>query len=252
MKKLLSIIAFLMFVFVGTVQSQAQDESDSLLKQHTFTVSINFGVGSYIGTDAPAPDLASYTVSAPKTAWFSKQPLLDLEGRWFVTDKWALKLTGSLAYSYNPSYAGDIGTVADGEKLEPGDVPAYVVPSSSNLQFAVGVGAEHYFATKIKRLYFRVGGEFGYAYGQVRENGEYSDRWSGTAIGEAYAFRVAPVGGIDYYFTKQLFVGIDVRPISYQYSVYGERSQVGLPLTASDSHSFTFIAQPTIKLGFRF
>jgi outer membrane protein W len=254
MKKLLSLIAFLMFIFAGgIVQAQEQGEADSLLKQHTFTVSVNFGVGSYIGTGAPAPNLSSYSLSAPMTAWFSKKPILDVEGRWFATDKWAVKLTGSLSYSYNPAYNEVTGTADSEETYELGDIPTYkAVPSSTNLQYAVGVGAEHYFATKIKRLYFRLGGEFGYAYAQVRMNGVDSEEFLGASIGEAYSFRVAPVGGLDYYFTKQLFLGIDVRPIAYQYSVYGERPQVGLSLLASDSHSFTFIAQPTIKLGFRF
>jgi hypothetical protein len=49
-----------------------------------------------------------------------------------------------------------------------------------------------------------------------------------------------------------LFVGIDVRPVAYQYSIYSERPKVGLKSIASDNHAFSFIAQPTLKLGFRF
>jgi hypothetical protein len=250
MKKLLILIAFLMFVFVG----QAQE--DSLISKNTFTVSVNFGVGSYIGIDAPAPTLPYHRLSAPMTAWFSKTPILDVEGRWFVTDKWALKLTGALAYSYNPAYNSGLPGSADLDEtaIGIGDIPTYeAVPSSNNIQFAIGVGAEHYYATKSDRLFLRAGGEFVYAYGCVKENGdEYSLTPTGASVGEAYAFRIAPVVGLDYYFTKQLFAGIDVRPVSYQYSVYGIRPQVGLPLLASDSHSFSFVAQPMIKLGFRF
>jgi outer membrane protein W len=252
MKKLLSLIAFLMFVFAGSiVQAQEQSGSDSLLKQHAFTVSVNFGVGSFIGASAKAPDLSTYSLSAPMTAWFSKKPILDVEGRWFATDRWALKLTGSLAYNYNPAYPENTGLVDDesGELL----IPTYeAVPSSSNLQYAIGVGAEHYFVTKIKRLYFRLGGEFGFAYAQVGVHGVDSEKYQGASIGEAYAFRIAPVGGLDYYFTNHLFLGIDVRPIAYQYSVYGVRPRAGRGLLASDNHSFTFVAQPTLKLGFRF
>jgi outer membrane protein W len=254
MKKLLSLIAFLMFVFAGSIaQAQEQDESDSLLKQHTFTVSVNFGVGSYIGTSAPAPDLSAYSLSAPMTAWFNKKPILDVEGRWFATDKLALKLTGSLAYDYNPAYNEVIGTADSDDEFELGDIPTYkAVPSSNNIQYAIGVGAERYFATKLKGLYFRLGGEFGYAYARVTKHGVDSEEYLGASIGEAYSIRIAPVSGLDYYFTKQLFLGIDVRPIAYRYSVYSERPQAGLSLLASDNHSFTFIAQPTIKLGFRF
>jgi hypothetical protein len=253
MKKIISLITFLMFVFAGNiVQAQEQDEADSPLKQHTFSVSVNFGVGSYIGTSAPAPNLSAYSLSAPMTAWFSKKPILDVEGRWFVTDKWALKLTGSFAYSYNPAYDELYGSAVSPGQYELGDIPTYkAVPSSDNIQYAIGVGAEHYFA-KVSRLYFRLGGEFGVAYARVTVNGVDSEEYLGASIGEAYSLRVAPVGGLDYYFTKQLFLGIDVRPIAYQYSVYNERPQVGLPLLKSNNHSFSFIAQPVIKLGFRF
>jgi hypothetical protein len=245
MKKLLILIAFLMFVIVG----QAQE--DSLTKKNTFTVSVNFGIGSYIGIDAPAPNLPSHKLSAPMTAWFSKTPILDLEGRWFVADNWALKLTGGFAYSYNPAYNN--GMIGD-EPDVPGGYPSYeAVPNSSNMQFAIGVGGERYYGIKSNRLFLRVGGEIVYAYGCVKENGdEYNINPTGASIGEAYAFRVAPVTGLDYYFTTQLFAGIDVRPVSYQYSVYSIRPQVGLPLLSSDNHSFSFISQPTIKLGFRF
>jgi outer membrane protein W len=256
MKKLLNLIAILMFVFAGGVaQAQEQEEegTDSPIAKDAFTVSVNFGIGSYIGKSAPAPNLSSYTLSAPMTAWFSKTPILDVEGKWFVTDKWAVKLTGSFAYNYNPAYNEVTGTADSDATFEPGDLPTYkAVPSSNNIQYSVGVGADHYFATKNNRIFLRVGGEFGYAYGRVTANGVDSEEYLGAAIGEAYALRIAPVAGLDYFFVKQLFVGIDVRPISYSYSVYSERPQVGLKLLSSDNHSFSFIAQPTIKLGFRF
>jgi outer membrane protein W len=253
MKKLLSLIAILMFTFAGVAQAQEQEEGgDTPIAKNAFTVSVNFGVGSYIGKSAPAPNLAEYSLSAPMTAWFSKKPVLDVEGRWFVTDRWAVKLTGSFAYNYNPAYNELTGTAEPG-LFEPGDIPTYkAVPSSNNIQYSVGAGAEHYFATKNNRIFLRLGGEIGYAYGRVSANGVDSEEYLGASIGEAYAFRIAPVSGVDYFFLKQLYVGIDVRPISYQYSVYSERPQVGLKLLSSDNHSFSFIAQPTIKLGFRF
>jgi hypothetical protein len=252
MKKILIIIALLSLAFSGTVQAQEPEEDTFAPGKNDFTVSVNFGVGSYIGKSAPAPDLSSYSLSAPMTSWFDKKPLLDVEGRWFVTDKWALKLTGSFAFGYNPAYREVTGT-ADPGSFEPGDIPTYnAVPSSDNIQYSVGVGGERYFSTKSDRLYLRLGGEFGYAYGRVSVNGVDSEAYLGASIGEAYSFRVAPVTGVDYFFAKRLFVGIDIRPIAYQYSVYGERPQAGLKLLSSDNHSFAFISQPTVKLGFRF
>lgn len=257
MKKIISLVAFLSFAFFGVVQAQVLEqpapESGYGPNKNDITVSVNFGVGSYISKSAPAPDLSSYTLSAPMSSWFDKKPMLDIEGRWSVTDKWAIKLTGALTAGKNPAYNEVTGTLDSDATFELGDIPTYkAVPSSASFQYSVGVGADHYWSTKNERIHLRAGGEVGFAYGRVSVNGVDSEAYLGAAIGEAYAIRVAPVAGLDYYFARELFVGIDVRPVSYQYSVYSERPQVGLGLLSSDNHSFSLIAQPTLKLGFRF
>jgi hypothetical protein len=255
MKKIISIIAFLSFAFLGVTKAQeVQNEGSPYApKKNDFTVSVNFGVGSHIGKqNAPAPDLSNYSLSAPMTAWFEKKPVLDVEGRWFFIDKWALKLTGGFALSYNPGY-DEIPGVQLGEEFELGDVPSYTtVLTKDDIQYSVGLGADRYFTTKSDRIFLRVGGEVGFAYARTSVKDKDGELYLGASIGEAYAFRVAPVAGLDFFFTQQLFVGIDIRPVAYQYSVYSERPQVGLRSLSSDNHSFSFISQPAIKFGFRF
>jgi hypothetical protein len=124
--------------------------------------------------------------------------------------------------------------------------------TKDNLQYSIGLGVDRYFTTKSDRIFFRGGLEVGFAYARAATRDKGGELYLGAAVAEAYAFRVAPVAGLDYYFMKQLFVGIDVRPLAYQYSIYSERPQAGLKSIASDNHSFSFIAQPTLKLGFRF
>jgi hypothetical protein len=255
MKKIISIIAFLLFAFVGVVaqaQEEQNEESGYLPKQHSFTVSVNFGIGSHIGKlNAPPPDLSSYSLSAPMSSWFDKKPILDVEGRWFFLEKWALKLTGGFALNYNPGY-DEVPGVSSGE-FERGDIPGYnPVLTKDNLQYSIGLGVDRYFATKSDRIFLRAGLEGGFAYARATAKDKDGELYFGASVAEAYGFRVAPVAGVDYFFMKQLFVGIDVRPLAYQYSIYSERPQVGLKSIASDNHSFSFIAQPTIKLGFRF
>ncbi len=255
MRNFLCLVMLLSFVFSAFAQDPIdlepkKDES----RKGDLMFSINFGVGSYIGTSAPQPNLSKYTLSAPMTAWFDKKPILDIEGRWFVSDKWALKLTGGFSYSYNPSYNEVTGTAASQNTLaDPADVPTYsAVPSGNNIQFFVGVGADYYLKTKCEQLYLRVGGEFGYAYGRVTLNAEDSEEYMGATLGEAYAIKLAPVLGADYFLGKTLFLGFDIRPVAYQYSIYSERPQVGLSLLSSDNHAFSILSQPTIKLGVRF
>jgi hypothetical protein len=253
MKKIISIIAFLSFAFAGVVQAQEEGESSYAPKQHDFTVSVNFGTGSHLGkTNAPAPDLSKYSLSAPMTAWFEKKPVLDVEGRWFFLDKWALKLTGGFALSYNPGYY-EVPGVQSGETFELGDIPVYEqILTKDNIQYSVGLGFDRYFSTKSDRIFLRIGLEGGFAYARTSAKDKDGEFYLGASVGEAYAFRAAPVTGLDYFFLEQLFVGIDIRPVAYQYSVYSERPQTGLKPISSDNHSFSFIAQPTLKLGFRF
>jgi hypothetical protein len=246
MKKIISIIAFLSFAFMGTVRAQdGTEQSDYAPKQHDITVSVNFGIGSQLGKiGAPAPDLSSYSLSAPMTAWFEKKPILDVEGRWFFLEKWALKLTGGLSLGYNPGYDAQPGSLG---------IPAYEqVLTSDNLQYSVGLGVDRYFATKSDQLFIRGGLEVGFAYARAATKDKDGELYLGASVGEAYAFRVAPVVGLDYYFTKQLFLGIDFRPAAYQYSIYSVRPVSGLKPLSSDNHAFSFISQPTLKLGFRF
>jgi hypothetical protein len=255
MNKKTSIIAFLLFAFVG-LQAQAQEAQSGetyLPGQHSFTVSVNFGIGSQLGkVNAPPPDLSGYQLSAPMTSWFDKKPILDVEGRWFFLEKWALKLTGGLALSYNPAY-DEVPGLQTGEEFAPGDIPAYSqVLMKDNLQYSVGLGVDRYFTTKSDRIFMRAGLEGGFAYARAATRDKGGEQYLGASVAEAYAFRVAPVVGIDYYFVKQLFVGFDIRPVAYQYSLYSERPQTGLKSIASDNHAFSFIAQPTLKLGFRF
>ncbi|MFV0417174.1 MAG: BT1926 family outer membrane beta-barrel protein [Dysgonomonas sp.] len=249
MKKILCLVMLLSFGFSAFAQNSGGVEP----KKGDWMFSVNFGVGSYIGTSAPKPNLSNYTLSAPMSAWFDKDPILDVEGKWFVSDKWALKLTGGFNYGYNPAYNEVTGTVSGAGTIESGVIPTYnAIPSSDNIQFFIGVGVDHYFKTKWNQLYLRAGGEFGYAYGRVTVNAEDSQDYMGASLGEAYAMKVAPVFGADYFFNQALFIGFDIRPFEYQYSTYSERPQAGLSLLSSDNHTFSILSRPTIKLGVRF
>jgi hypothetical protein len=254
MKKIISIIAFLSFAFTGAIRAQETlqgEDSTYLPGKNNFTLSVNFGIGSHLSKqNAPLPNLDKYSLSAPMTAWFEKTPVLDVEGRWFFLDKWAIKLTGGFSIGYNPGY-DDVPELRglDGKLI----IPEYEqILTSDNIQYSIGLGVDRYFATKSERLFLRAGLELGFAYARTSVRDKDGELYLGASVAEAYAMRIAPVAGVDYYFTRQLFVGFDVRPLAYQYSVFSERPQAGLSTIASDNHSFSVIAQPTLKLGFRF
>lgn len=246
MKKIFSSILFL-FIISGSAVI-AQEDENLVPQRGDVMLSVNFGVGSYIGMSAPKPNLSEYSLSAPMSGWFDKKPILDVECKWFVAKKWALKFLGGFTYSNNPGYNEVLGT----NSTDWGSVPTYkAVPNSDNFQYALGLGFNRYYESRSNWLFFYFGGETGFAYGKVAAKAD-NEEYMGASIAEAYAFKVAPVCGVDYFFDELLFVGIDVRPISYQYAIYKERPQAGLRSLSSDNHTISFISQPMIKLGIRF
>ena len=251
MKKIISLIICFTFILGVSTQHLMAQESVALEKNDVM-VSLNLGVGSYIQGDFQMPGKANYNLMVPMSGWFDKGLMLDLEGRWMMTDKWAVKLSGGFNFSHNPGYAELPGTTMPDEEFELGDVPGYgAVPSSESIQYAVALGFERYFTTGVDNLFLRAGFEFGGAYGRSSAAAD-DEIYSGQTVGEAYSLRAAPVVGVDYFFNEAVFVGLDVRPLSYQYSVYGVRPEAGLSMLRSDNHSVTFISNPVLKIGFKF
>ena len=246
MKRTLYLVMLLSFTLT-TVAQNAPQRNDLMF-------SISFGTGSHIGTSAPPPNLSNYTLAAPMTAWFDKNPILGIEGRWLMTDRWSLRLAGGFNYSFNPGFSELTGTADPSlPTLTPGEIPTYnAVANADNIQFHIGIGADYYFRSFGDNLFLRIGGELRYAYGRVTRNAADSEDYMGATLGEAFSFGIAPVIGADYFFSRNLFIGFDIRPLAYQYSVFNERPQAGLSLLSSNNHNFAILARPTLKVGIRF
>ena len=239
-------------IMTGSVLlANAQTKDDFTPKEGDKSVSLNLGVGSFVGMEAPAPDLSTYNISAPQTSWFDKQLSLNFEFRWMFAKKWALKAMGGFSFKHNPEYKALPGNSTDG-KFETGDIPDYnFVTSKDKIKYSIVLGAERYVKTKYDKLFFRYGGEFGFSYGKQEAKAD-DESYLGKSIGEAFGYRVAGVPGFDYFVSKALFISIEIRPIAYDYTVYNIRPQVGLKLLSSDSHGFDFLSNPMLKIGFRF
>ena len=57
---------------------------------------------------------------------------------------------------------------------------------------------------------------------------------------------------LDIFISKALFISIEIRPVTHDYTVYNIRPQAGLKLLSSDSYGFNFLSNPMLKIGFRF
>ena len=115
MKKIISLIICFTFILGVSTQHLMAQESVALEKNDVM-VSLNLGVGSYIQGDFQMPGKANYNLMVPMSGWFDKGLMLDLEGRWMMTDKWAVKLSGGFNFSHNPGYAELPGTTMPDEE----------------------------------------------------------------------------------------------------------------------------------------
>ena len=111
-------------IMTGSVLLADAQQEELSPKKGDKSVSLNFGVGSFVGMEAPAPDLSTYNISAPQTSWFDKQLSLNFEFRWMFAEKWALKAMGGFSFKHNPEYRALPGSSTDG-KFETGDIPDY-------------------------------------------------------------------------------------------------------------------------------
>ena len=221
-------------------------------KKGDFTVAATVSYNSYTSLNAPAGNLKDYNIQAVSTNWNDKQLMVGLEGGWFFSDLWKLALGGGLSITSNPGYAPVLGTID--VSYEPGDgsIPNYgAVASQSSIQFNVFTGVDRYFKTSVAGLMPYAGVRLGYAYGRNSANAD-DETWMGTSIAESFNIRGALTAGVDYYLTEAFFIGAQVDPFAYTYNMSTLKPQAGLGNLSANSHNFSLLAAPTIKIGFKF
>ena len=220
-------------------------------KKGDLTEAVSAGYNSYTSLSAPAGNLNDYKLQAVSTNWNEKQLMLGIEGGWFFKDLWKATLGGGMSITSNPGYAAVPGT-AEGGNVGGASIPSYgAVASESDNQFNVFAGVARYFKSKVSGLMPYVGGRIGYAYGR---NSAYADseEYVGKSIAESFNVRVALTAGVDYYINDVLFVGAQIDGLAYTYNMSTYKPQAGLGNLSADSHNFSLLAAPTLKVGFKF
>ena len=74
----------------------------------------------------------------------------------------------------------------------------------------------------------------------------------GRSTAETFTLASGVLAGVDYYFSRNFFVGASVEPFRYTYGLVAYRPQEGLSLLAADTHFFGVFAAPQLKIGFLF
>lgn len=212
----------------------------------------NFGRGVSISE----PTASSYSSSNNVTN------IIGVEGKYFVTSEIAARISASGSFGGSPSQDYVLG-VADptGDNYPGTYFPGFnMFEGRSKSNFFLDLGADYYFSGSYDRVAPYVGVQFNSIYSQL----EIFDGFRGldsnqevigsfdTRRGEAYALGGSIVAGIDYYLSEGMFIGIEVKALSYMYSVKKVFHQTGMEAQAVDAHTTSFLAQPSLKLGFRF
>jgi hypothetical protein len=131
-------------------------------------------------------------------------------------------------------------------------LPGYeAVTDAYTFGYNVNLGVDRYFRLKgVKNLMLYAGARVGYAYAV---NEQYREmEWLTKSSAETFNLRGALTFGVDYFVLPNMYVGISVDPVTYTYGYVAYKPQAGMGNLAADNHNVSFLAAPTIRLGFKF
>lgn len=235
--------------------SATAQESDNLPQKNDFTVAATVGYNSFTNVSALPGTLPDYEASALTNVWADKKLMVGFEGGYFFSDKWKLNLGGGLNFTHNPGYADVPGTADSSMSAEDmmGEIPNYrAVASQYSCAYQVYTGVDRYFHLKgVRNLTCYTGIRAGFSYAL---NEQKYDEWTsmGKSVGETWNLRGSLIVGVDYFVLPAMYVGLSVEPFQYTYNMTTYRPQEGLASLQADSHNFSILAAPTMKIGFKF
>ena len=250
----------LIILAVAPMMCLAASAQDNTPKKGDFTVAATVGYNTYTTVDAmngTSTGNTSYGASATPINLQSQKLMIGIEGGWFFHDLWKVTLGGGMNISSQPGYDAVEGVYGDDELDSnwdaTGSIPGYgEVINESTMQFHVYTGVDRYFDNlfNVKNLLPYAGVRVGYAYSR---NTELANEWvGGKSLGESFNIRGALTIGVDYFVTEAFFMGIQVDPFAYTYTRCTYKPEEGLRNLEADSNNFSFIAAPTLKVGFKF
>jgi len=276
MKKYL-ILSFILLASLTSVNAQGEDAKPTCKSSDTcnvvkyapekgdFTAAMVFGRGAFLDGGLVVPgSYGAINGAAPysdvvDTNTNSITNMVGAEGRYYVKDNFALTLSGGAILRNTPAQLA-IPAVTDvnGNIV----IPSYdAVVADERIDISASIGGQWLFNTKNNRMFPYLGVAFPYNYARrslydptvvVEDNGDVNVVDLGVRHVEIAAFGIQAVAGIDYYFTKDVFFGFDIKPVSYNYAYSIKEPGPGLIALESDTNTVSFFAQFSFKLGFKF
>ncbi|PKQ60308.1 hypothetical protein BZG02_19840 [Labilibaculum filiforme] len=191
---------------------------------------------------------------------------------YFLSDKISLNLFGSYGYKTSPGEEAYTGVAplkdSDNMNIEGSGIPAIQgSPETENHKLYLSAGADYHFkfdqdVRALKNTDFYLGGRFNFMYERlektqiswlISKDGDLSlnSGAEGTATAEAIGFGGSLVGGVDYYFTQSLFIGLEVNVFNFMYQ---HTEIVQMPGVQGADQTTTFMnamSYPRLKIGFK-
>jgi len=259
---------FTLCMFLGTCTIYAQKEG----KAKKFTGAILFGNGIYLEPAVPSSPGAEVSGAAPVASGISSSDnrlnnMIGAEFRYFVTNKIALKLNGSgiirstPAADYVPGATPATSGSVDPTSPSAGWIPNYAATVRNNsFNFNVSVGAEYHIATTAKLSpYVSVMLPFSYGRSSQYDPTATVDKTGNATIADVGNRHIETIGfggqlvcGADYNLTEILFIGVEIKPVSYLYAYNTKYPGPGLESRSAQTNTFGFFTQPVFKIGVRF
>lgn len=266
----------LAIAFVGA-QETAEKSTE---KSKRFTMALLLGNGTILSTPSvpasPSSTDWSVTGEAPYASGISDfnalTNMIGAEFRYFVSERVALKLNGSGSFRNTPAQENVQGVTPatsgaiDSESPNAGWIPNYnatVMDNSITGNAAIGLEF-HFKSTGKVSPYWGIMIPASYTRRSMydptvtvnMQNPSLSSAVKITDVGVRHVEQVGFGGqlvlGGDYNFTESLYLGFEIKPVSYIYAFNTKFPAPGLETRSADSHSYGFFTQPILKIGMKF
>jgi len=257
MRKILSIITLSAICAVGAfAQQQTADGnmqasvvlgSNPMFYQSTSYLLPGYTYGGY--TTTGLNETPSYYLNLGNVGSNSLTNMIGVQFAYFLTPSIDVNAMFSMNISATPKkdYSEGVGTHAPASNRIDGELKS---------NWYANVGANYRFKTQRVSPYAgaRLGGQMGRIQTKTAYNGNVENQ--GTFVkfnnaGQIWSLQGALVAGVDCVLNCGVVLGLEVMPVSYQYSVI-EIDPSGSHNYHCDHHSIKIFSTPTLKLGFRF
>ena len=214
-------------------------------------VALTAGSNAHLSVTAPSGMMTSYGIQASSVDWTDKALAFGVEGSLIICDRWKLDLGGSLSNWNQPPYAAILGTM--GDEYSTGGIPTYkAVNMQHKVNYLAYIAGSYYFRIKkVPALRPYAGARFQGSYaGATMRLQDFNALGLSTA--EAYTLSAGILTGVDYYFSRNFFVGMSFEPFRFTYGCNLIRPQEGLLNLGADTYFYGVFAAPQLKIGFLF